>query len=177
MTKSSLPRSVMRSARAEVLLSRQHLLIHLNQATHYENTTIAIKRHSHLCRGCYRALCGWLCRGGIRKHNIPAYCGGIPRAHTADAEATANLCCPATLPSRAGHREQDTFFTSIKTRKQELPTSVGNRNTSVTTSWRFSSRLPKTITWQRKWIVQPHMVGTEHGVRGRSGGERLRLET
>ena len=50
--------------------------------------------------------------------------------------------------------------------------SVGNRNTSVTTSWRFSSRLPKTITWQRKWTVQPHSAGTEHGVRGRYGGER-----
>ena len=49
--------------------------------------------------------------------------------------------------------------------------SVGNRNTSVTTSWQFSSRLPKTITWQRKWTVQPHLVGTEHGARGRYGGE------
>ena len=83
---------------AEVLLSRQHLLNSLKPGTPYENTTIAIKRHSHLCRSCYRALCGWLCRGGIRKHNIPAYCGGIPRAHPADAEATANLRCPATLP-------------------------------------------------------------------------------
>ena len=63
-------------------------------------------------------------------------------------------------------------FYVYKDEKEGLPMSVANRNTSVTTSWQFSSRLPKTITWQRKWTVQPHLVGTEHGVRGRSGGER-----
>src|SRR6476660_7314590 len=106
MTKNSLPRSVMRSASAEVLLSRQPLLNSFKTATHHENTTIAIKRHSHLCRSCYHALCGSLRRSGIRKHNIPAYFGGIPRAHPADAEATANLCRPAIIPSPPDHRER-----------------------------------------------------------------------
>src|SRR4029077_11526382 len=95
---------------AEILQSRQHLLNSLKPGTPYENTTIAIKRYSHLCRSCYCALCGWLRWGGIRKHNISAYGGGIPRAHPADAEATANLRCPATLPGPSGHRERTRFL-------------------------------------------------------------------
>jgi hypothetical protein len=94
----------------EILQPRQCLLNSFKTATHYENTTIAIKRHSHLCRGYYRALCGWLRRGGIGKHNFSAYCGGIPRAHTSDPEATADLRFPATLPNRAGHRERTRFL-------------------------------------------------------------------
>ena len=95
------------------------------------------------------------------------------RAHTPQTPKQQQIY--AALPPYHVERATvngNTFFTCIKTRKQELPTSVGNRNTSVTTSWRFSSRLHRTITWQRKWTVQPHLVGTEHGVRGRSGGER-----
>src|SRR4029077_1772706 len=91
---------------AEVFQPRQHLLNSLKPSTPYENTTIAIKRYSHLCRSCYRALCGWLRWGGIRKHNISAYGGGIPCAHPADAEATADLCRPATVPGPSGHRER-----------------------------------------------------------------------
>ena len=79
----------------------------------------------------------------------------------------------AALPPYQVHRAtvKEKPFTFTKTRKRGLPTSAGNRNTSVTASWRFSSRLPKTITWQRKWTVQPHLVGTEHGARARFGGK------
>src|SRR6476469_5407803 len=94
----------------DILQPRQRLLNSLKTATHYENTTIAIKRHSHLCRGCYRALCGWLCRDGIRKHNVPAHCRGIPRADTADAKTTADLRRPAALSSGAGHHKRTRFL-------------------------------------------------------------------
>src|SRR4029450_4237583 len=60
----------------------------------------------------------------------------------------------------------------IRTRRQGSPTSDGNRNTKIISSWLFSSRSPKTTTAQWQWTVQPHMVGTERGVRERSGGER-----
>src|SRR5215471_1991980 len=69
----------------------------------------------------------------------------------------------------------DTFFTFIKTRKQALLTSVAKRNTNVTSSSLFSSRLPRIITQQWQWTVQPHMVGTEHGVRELSGGDRTNI--
>ena len=89
---------------------RQNLLNSLKTGTLYENKTIAIKRHSHLCSSCDRALCGWLCRDGIRQHYIPAYCGGIPRAHPADAQATANLCRPATVPVQRATVNGKTFY-------------------------------------------------------------------
>ena len=81
----------------------------------------------------------------------------------------------AALPPYQVHRANvkgRTFYV-YKDEKAAWLTSAGNRNTSVTTSWRFSSRLPKTTTWQRRWTVQPHLVGTELGVRELSGGETL----
>src|SRR5262245_42711995 len=65
----------------------------------------------------------------------------------------------------------DAFSTCIKTRKQASPTSAGNRNTNVISSWLFSSRLPRITTQQWRWTAQPPTVGTERGDRGLSGGE------
>ena len=58
-----------------------------------------------------------------------------------------------------------------KTRKQALPTSAVNKSTNVTISWPFSSRLPKTIIWPRKWTEQPPGSGMEHGVHEGCGGK------
>ncbi len=59
----------------------------------------------------------------------------------------------AALPPYQVHRATvngKTFYV-YKDEKAGIAYVAGNRNTSVTTNWRFSSRLPKTITWQRKW--------------------------
>src|SRR4029453_2200656 len=84
---------------AEILQPRQHLLNSLKPDTPYENTTIAIKRHSHLCcSGRHAVPCG-LCIVGISEHDIVAHRRWLPRTHAANAAATANLCRPATVPS------------------------------------------------------------------------------
>ena len=164
MTKSSLPRSVMRSARAEVLLLDNICSIHLKQLRimkTQQSQLNVILIFAAAVTALFVAGCAGVGSGNTTSLLTAAgFRARTPQTPTATAKSTPSL--PPYQVHRAtvkGH-----VFTSTKTRKRELPTSVGNRNTSVTTSWRFSSRLPKTITWQRKWTVQPHLAG--HGAWG-----------
>ena len=67
--------------------------------------------HSHNLR-CRRrhVICSWLRRDGISEHDIPAHCGWIPRAHAANAKATADLRCFATLQGGACHVQGHVFY-------------------------------------------------------------------
>src|SRR5262249_41724631 len=49
-----------------------------------------------------RAISCRVCQHGINQHDILAHGGRLSRAYAANAKATANLCCPATLPGTAG---------------------------------------------------------------------------
>src|SRR4029079_10435690 len=84
---------------------QRHFQFRATNPTKYENPKTQTTRHTHLrCRGRH-VLCGWLRRDGIRKHNIAAVGGWLPRRHAANAKATATLCCSATLHSPARDSE------------------------------------------------------------------------
>ena len=110
MTKSSLPQSVMPSVRLKFFFLDNISLLHLNRLRIMKTQQSVLNVVLIFAATVTALFVAGCAEVGVRKHNLPAYCGGIPRAHTSDPEATANLRCPATLPSRAGHRERTRFL-------------------------------------------------------------------
>src|ERR1700745_823515 len=78
--------------------------------TKYESPKTQFKRSNNPRCRCRRAFCGRLRRDGINQYNIAAVGGWLPRPHPANAKATADVPCPATLQSRARDGERKSLL-------------------------------------------------------------------